>query len=110
MKNPCVYILASQRNGILYIGVTSNLASRMSQHAQGLVEGFTKRHDVKRLVYYEIHETMLGAIAREKQLKHWNRPWKVRLIQAFNPEWRDLFHLATGEIDFGPSDQDRERN
>ncbi len=110
MKVPCVYILASKRNGVLYIGVTSNLASRMSHHAQVLVEGFTKRHNVKHLVYYEIHETMLDAIAREKQLKHWNRAWKIRLIQTFNPEWRNLFHIETGEIEVGPADRDRERN
>ncbi len=110
MKVPCVYILASERDGILYIGVTSNLAGRMSQHAQGLIEGFTKRHNVKRLIYYEMQESMLAAIAREKQLKHWERAWKVRLINTFNPEWVDLFDLATGEIRFAPADRDRERN
>jgi putative endonuclease len=82
----------------------------MSQHAQGLIEGFTKRYGTRCLVYYEMHETLLDAIAREKQLKHWERAWKIRLIHAFNPEWDDLFDRATGEIRFGPADVHRERN
>jgi putative endonuclease len=96
-KQPCVYILASTRDGILYIGVTSNLAQRIALHKQDLVEGFTKRYGVHTLVYYETHETMSAAIRREKQLKKWNRAWKVRLIEQLNPEWNDLW-LETGEV------------
>jgi len=102
MKSPCVYILASKRNGILYIGVTSDLEGRMAQHDQGLIKGFTLRYGVKRLVYYEFHETMDEAIRREKRLKEWNRAWKVRLIESMNPEWRNLFDPAAGEIAEGP--------
>jgi putative endonuclease len=110
MKVPVVYILASRPNGILYVGVTSDLSGRMSQHAQGLIAGFTKQYSVKTLIYYEVFETMQAAIAREKQLKHWNRAWKVRLIKAFNPEWRNLFNLETGEISPSPADCERERD
>jgi putative endonuclease len=97
LKQPCVYILASKRDGVLYIGVTSDLANRVSLHKQDLIEGFTKRYGVHLLVYYEMHQTMPDAIRREKQLKKWNRAWKVRLIEQLNPEWRDLW-LETGEI------------
>lgn len=110
MKVPCVYILASQRDGIQYVGVTSDLADRLSKHSQGMVEGFTKRHRIKQLVYYEMHQTMLEAIAREKQLKHWNRAWKVRLIKSFNPEWRNLFDTSSGQIASGPADDQRTEN
>ena len=89
-KMPCVYILASRRDGTLYIGVTSDLFSRMRSHKAGEVPGFTKRYGVNRLVYCELHPTMHHAIAREKQLKKWNRAWKIALIEASNPEWRDL--------------------
>ena len=106
---PCVYILASARDGILYIGVTSNLGKRMAEHDEGLIEGFTKRYGVKQLVYYEMHVTMPDAILREKRLKEWKRAWKVRLIESFNPEWLNLFDAETGEIAFGPADVDRER-
>ncbi|MDO9383678.1 MAG: GIY-YIG nuclease family protein [Hyphomicrobiaceae bacterium] len=109
MKVPCVYILASQPDGVLYIGVTSNLSARMNEHIQELRPGFSKRYGLKLLVYYELHETLPGAIAREKQLKEWRRAWKVRLIAAFNPEWRQLFDVATGEITFAPADVARER-
>lgn len=88
---PAVYILASQRNGTLYIGVTSNLAQRIYQHKAHLAQGFTERYDVSRLVWYELHETMKSAITREKQLKKWNRQWKLRLIEENNPTWRDLW-------------------
>lgn len=88
---PAVYILASQRNGTLYIGVTSNLAQRIYQHKAHLAQGFTERYDVSRLVWYELHETMESAITREKQLKKWNRQWKLRLIEENNPTWRDLW-------------------
>ena len=110
MKRPCVYILASGPDRILYIGVTSNIYRRMAEHDQGLVEGFTKKYGVKLLVYYEFFETMPEAIQREKRLKEWHRSWKVRLILAMNPEWRSLFDPATGEISFGPSDIDRAGN
>jgi putative endonuclease len=110
MKHPCIYILASAPDGILYIGVSSDLHGRMAQHDQGLIEGFTKKHGVKTLVYYEFFETMPDAIQREKRLKEWQRAWKVRLILGFNPEWKNLFDPATGEIAFGPVDIDRTGN
>ena len=88
---PCVYILASQRNGTLYVGVSSDLVGRVWQHKSDLVEGFTKKYDVHLLVYFEQSDDMLAAIAREKQLKKWNRAWKIELIEAANPEWRDLW-------------------
>ncbi|WP_150046053.1 GIY-YIG nuclease family protein [Methylomonas rhizoryzae] len=91
MKQPAVYILASQRNGTLYIGVTSNLLQRIWQHKNDLVEGFTKQYRVHTLVYYELHADMLAAITREKQLKKWNRKWKLDLIEQQNPNWRDLW-------------------
>lgn len=84
-KRPCVYIMASERDGVLYIGVTSQLADRVSIHKQDLVEGFTKTYGGHRLVYYEMHETIDAAITRETRLKKWHRAWKVRLIQAMNP-------------------------
>ncbi|MBX7483022.1 GIY-YIG nuclease family protein [Qipengyuania qiaonensis] len=87
---PCVYILASQRNGTLYIGVTSDLVARIQQHRSGAADGFTKKHGVKRLVWFEVHEEMEPAILREKRLKKWNRAWKLRLIEEANPQWRDL--------------------
>jgi putative endonuclease len=85
-----VYILASKRNGTLYIGVTSNLVQRIWQHKEGLVEGFTKKYNIKLLVYFEVHETVESAITREKQMKKWERAWKIRLIEKDNSEWRDL--------------------
>ena len=89
-KRPCVYILASRKHGTLYIGVTSNLAVRLEAHRAGEIEGFTKDYGVTRLVYAEFHDTMEAAIVREKQMKKWNRAWKVRLIEQANPEWQDL--------------------
>ena len=91
MKNPCVYILASKINGTLYIGVTSNLPQRVWQHKNDLVEGFTKQYGVHRLVWYELHPTVPSAIAREKAIKKWRRSWKVELIEATNPHWRELY-------------------
>ena len=91
MKQPCVYILSSQRNGTLYIGITSNLVKRVWEHKGHLAEGFTKEYGVDRLVWYEAHETMESAILREKQLKKWNRAWKIRLIEEVNPDWKDLY-------------------
>jgi putative endonuclease len=94
MKQPVVYILASKRNGTLYVGVTSNLASRIEAHRSGVVDGFTKKYDVKTLVYFELHADMYEAIEREKRIKKWNRAWKVQLIEQANPEWRDLSDQA----------------
>ena len=86
-----VYILASNENGTLYIGVTSNLVKRIYEHKNEFVEGFTKQYSVHNLVYFEITESVESAIAREKQLKQWNRAWKIRLIEKTNPGWRDLY-------------------
>jgi putative endonuclease len=97
MKHPAVYMLASQRNGTLYIGVTSNLIQRVWQHKEGLVEGFTQKYGVKILVWYEQHETMESAISREKAMKKWLRDWKVKTIEQANPDWRDLWPEITGE-------------
>jgi putative endonuclease len=91
MKLPCVYILASQRNGTLYVGVTSNLVKRIWEHKSDVAESFTRRYAVHSLVWYEPHETMLSAIARERALKEWKRRWKLELIERTNPEWRDLY-------------------
>ena len=104
MKQPCVYTLASKRNGTLYIGVTSDLYGRMAEHKQGLIEGFTKKYGVTLLVYYEMHETMEDAIRREKQIKKWNRLWKLRIIEEVNPEWLDLFDEERGELRDMPAD------
>jgi len=90
-KNFCVYILASRRDGTLYIGVTSDLPKRVWQHREGVVDGFTKEYGVKTLVWYEMHDNAESAITREKRLKKWNRAWKVRLIEERNPEWNDLY-------------------
>ncbi|MBE3097974.1 MAG: GIY-YIG nuclease family protein [Planctomycetes bacterium] len=89
--HPAVYILASRRNGTLYVGVTSNLAKRVWEHKNDVVEGFTKRYGVHRLVWYELHETMDSAIRREKAIKEWRRAWKLELIEQFNPAWEDLY-------------------
>ncbi len=86
-----VYILASRRNGTLYIGVTNNLIKRVYEHKNDLVEGFTKKYGVHRLVYYEQSEDVKSAIEREKRLKAWKRRWKLRLIEEMNPEWNDLY-------------------
>jgi len=91
-KQPSVYILASKRNGTLYIGVTSDLVKRIWEHKNNMVEGFTKRYGVHQLVWYELHESMEFAIQREKQLKEWKRKWKLELIESNNPNWQDLYH------------------
>jgi putative endonuclease len=91
MKQPCVYILANQRNGTLYVGVTSDLITRVWQHKQDFVESFTKTHNIHLLVWYEVHETMMSAITREKQLKAGSRAKKLTLIEAMNPSWQDLY-------------------
>ena len=88
---PYVYILASERNGTLYIGVTSDLVKRIWEHKSDFVEGFTKQHQVHTLVWYEVHENMESAITREKQLKEWKRQWKIALIEKSNPYWNDLY-------------------
>jgi len=90
-KRPCVYIMASGRNGTLYTGVTSDLPKRTWQHREGLIEGFTKRYGCKLLVWFERHDRMESAIIREKQIKAGNRKAKLALIEAGNPQWRDLF-------------------
>ncbi|MDP2180055.1 GIY-YIG nuclease family protein [Methylicorpusculum sp.] len=90
-KQPCVYLLASQRNGTLYIGVTSDLIDRVYQHRNELSEGFTKCYKIHDLVWYEPHQTMEGAIQREKQLKKWDRKAKIGLIEQNNPQWQDLW-------------------
>ena len=90
-KQSYVYMLASRRYGTLYVGVTSDLVRRARQHREKLADGFTKRYSVKILVWYEIHFDILEAIKREKQIKQWNRVWKIELIQKENPMWRDLF-------------------
>ena len=90
-REPAVYILASKRNGTLYIGVTSDLKKRAWEHKNDLVEGFSKRYGVHRLVYYEVHADMMSAITREKQMKKWNRAWKLELIEKQNSDWRDLW-------------------
>jgi len=89
-RQPCVYILASGKHGTLYIGVTSNLMQRLGQHRAGTFGGFTRDHGVHRLVWFEMHETMETAIAREKQLKNWRRDWKCNFIEGENPDWADL--------------------
>lgn len=93
--NYCVYILASRRNGTLYVGVTSDLAKRVYQHKHDVLEGFTKKYGVHTLVYYECGESAEAALAREKQLKKWNRKWKLNLIEKENLEWKDLYEEAT---------------
>ena len=90
-KQPALYIMASKRNGTLYIGVTSDLPTRVWQHKNNLVPGFTQKYRVHTLAYVEQHESMQSAIQREKQMKKWNRQWKLKLIEEQNPNWRDLY-------------------
>jgi len=90
-ENFYVYILSSQRRGTLYVGVTSDLLKRLYEHKNGVVEGFTKRYGVHRLVYYEVAKDAEAALTRERQIKKWNRVWKLRLIEEHNPEWEDLY-------------------
>jgi putative endonuclease len=91
MRGGWVYMMTNRPNGTLYTGVTADIASRAYQHREGLCKGFTKRYLLTRLVWYEFHEDIIGAIQRESNMKHWPRAWKVRLILAMNPEWRDLY-------------------
>ena len=86
-----VYLFASQKNGTLYTGFTSDLVKRVWEHREGVVEGFTSKYGVKDLVWFEDHDNAISAITREKQLKKWNREWKINLIQQENPTWRDLY-------------------
>jgi len=90
-KKGYVYILASRRNGTLYVGVTSDLVKRIEEHKQKLVDGFTKKYEITRLVYYEAFEDIRDAVIRERQIKEWKRKWKTALIQLVNPYWRDLY-------------------
>ena len=90
-KQPTVYILASRRNGTLYIGVTSDLVKRAWEHKNGATDGFTKKYGVHTLVYFELFDDMVSAITREKQLKKWERRWKLELIEAMNSDWVDLY-------------------
>jgi putative endonuclease len=90
-KPSYVYMLASGRYGTLYVGVTADLIRRVWQHREGLADGFTKTYGVKQLVWFETHSDIVEAIRREKQVKHWNREWKLRLVHEHNPQWRDLY-------------------
>lgn len=90
-KQFAVYLLASAKNGTLYIGMTSNLPQRIWQHRNHVVKGFTNAYNVTQIVWYELHETAESAIIREKQIKKWNRAWKIKLIEASNPNWQDLY-------------------
>lgn len=91
-RQPCVYILASRKNGTLYIGVTSDLKKRVWEHKTNVAKGFTNKYEVHTLVWYESNETMGNAIIREKQIKKWNRKWKLELIEKTNPNWQELYH------------------
>ena len=93
---PAVYILASKYQGVLYTGVTSNLQQRIWQHKHKLVDGFSRQYNVDRLVWFELHVEMYAAITREKQIKKWNRAWKVELLEASNPDWNDRFDEILG--------------
>ena len=90
-KQPCVYMLSNERNGTLYIGVTSNLVQRVWQHKQSLADGFTKKYGLKKLVWFEASDNMASVIQREKQIKKWNREWKKELVEKTNPYWNDLY-------------------
>ena len=96
MKKAYVYILASKRNGTLYIGITTDLVKRIYEHKHDLVDGFTKKYKVHHLVYFEEHEDIWQAITREKQIKKWKRKWKLELIEKDNPNWRDLYDEIIG--------------
>ncbi|SRR3990167_6604219 len=98
MKAPAVYMLASERNGTLYIGVTSDLIKRVWQHKESLADGFTKKYGVKILVWYEQHETMESAISKEKAMKKWLRKWKLATIEKTNPDWHDLWPEIIGSV------------
>jgi putative endonuclease len=90
-RQPAVYILTNKRNGTLYIGVTSDLANRIWEHKNNMVDGFTKKYNLHRLVWYELHDDMESAIIHEKRLKEYKRSWKLKLIESMNPDWQDLY-------------------
>ncbi len=90
-KQPAIYMLTNRRDGVLYIGVTSNLLKRIWEHKNNIVDGFSKRYNAHKLVWYELHPTMDSAIVREKRLKNWKREWKISLIEQTNPQWNDLY-------------------
>jgi putative endonuclease len=92
MQQYYVYILASKKNGTIYVGVTGDLIKRIYEHKQNLIDGFTQKYGVHDLVYYEVHNEIEEAITREKQIKKWNRNWKLRLIEERNPDWKDLYN------------------
>jgi len=96
MKQYFVYILASKKNGTVYIGVTNDLLKRVYEHKNNLIEGYTKKYHIHKLVYYEIYGDICGAITREKRMKKWNRQWKINLIEKSNPNWEDLYYNLTG--------------
>ncbi|MGJ8663597.1 MAG: GIY-YIG nuclease family protein [Marinicella sp.] len=96
MKDPYVYILASKKDGALYVGVTSNLVARIWQHKNNVVAGHTEKYKIKQLVYFEQHATMETAITREKQIKKWRRQWKINMIEKSNPNWNDLWAQIVG--------------
>lgn len=96
MKQMYVYILANQKSGTLYVGVTNDLVKRIYQHKNHIFKGFTCKYSVDRLVYYEVWQDEQGAIQREKQLKHWHRDWKINLIETQNPHWQDLYNDLLG--------------
>lgn len=95
MKQFCVYIMASRKDGATYVGVTSNLSKRAYEHKNSVVEGYTKKYNIRKLVYFELHDSAEAAITREKQMKAWQRKWKVELIEKNNPEWNDLYETLT---------------
>jgi len=90
-RQPAVYVLTNKRNGALYTGVTSDLVRRIWEHRHHLVEGFTSQYNVHKLIYFELHDDITQAIIREKQIKKWRRAWKLRMIEAMNPDWKDLY-------------------
>jgi putative endonuclease len=96
MKQYYVYLMASKKNGTLYIGVTNNLLKRVYENKNDLIRGFTRKYRIHELVYYEIHDDIYQAITREKRMKKWKRQWKINLIEKFNPDWRDLYHDLIG--------------
>ena len=98
-RHPCVYILASKERGTLYVGVTSDLIKRTWEHKSDLVDGFTKKYRAHALVWFEQHETMESAIAREKAIKEWKRAWKLELIETQNPSWSDLYPELSGQVE-----------
>lgn len=98
-KNYYVYILASKKRGTLYTGITSDLIKRIFYHKQKIVAGFTKKYHLQQLVIFEIHQDIVEAIKREKQIKKWNRDWKIRIIEEANPAWEDLFYKILGVRD-----------